>query len=414
MRILFATSSFKGGGITSYGKEVIENYSKDNELSVLIGSDQASPITTPNVKVYYQECKDLSVSNAYRIRDLINNTIRPEVILSSNAQIISLIAPFLNDDIRIITVSHSLKYEAADMAAVAHKYVDKIIAASSTYNKLYMIHRFGIKDASKIEIILNFVSQMKNAQDYLKEKKERNELVLVFAGANSSSKSPDVVIKVVRKLAESDLPFKFYWMGYTDIPLRQYFPFLHVDDIKDFVKDSRVVFPGRLPTRDDAVSLISSANIFIAPSRREGCPIALLEAMRCGAIPIVADYGNANKEIIHNNENGFVIDHKNIDEWFLKIQDIIINHSHYMPFYDSSFQTFQDQFSYGVWKDKMDSAIYGCAYNHKRRKCALNVCVLWLRILYFKTLKLVCRIEARLQEDVKVFTEFCKVKYFQS
>lgn len=414
MKILFATSSFKGGGITSYGKEVIENYSKDNDLSVLIGNDKASPITTQGVKVYYNDCMDLSVKNAVRTIDLINNTIKPEVILSSNAQIIPLIAPYLNDDIKIITVSHSLKYEAADMASVAHKHIDKIIAASSSYNKQYMIHRFGIKDSSKIDIILNFVSEKEDAEEFIKEKKERDEIRLVFAGANSSSKSPDVVIKVVISLIKTGLPFKFYWMGYTDIPLRQYFSFLKVNDIRDFVSDQRIIFPGRLPTREDAVNLISSANVFIAPSRREGCPMALLEAMRCGAIPIVADYGNANREIVRDGENGFMISHKDINAWVQRIEDIIKNHQRYHKYYDASYQTFTDRLCYKVWKEKMDAAIYSCGFNHVTRKKKVGVFCLRLRLLYFKMIKFVCRIEARLQEDVKVFLTFCKVKYCHS
>ena len=100
MKILFATSSFGGGGITSYAKEVISQFSKGNDFSVMIGDDEVSPITTPGVKIYNYECSDLSIKNAINVINTINNDIKPDLILSSNAFIISLVSKYLNDDIK--------------------------------------------------------------------------------------------------------------------------------------------------------------------------------------------------------------------------------------------------------------------------------------------------------------------------
>lgn len=410
MKILFATSSFGGGGITSYGKEVIDNYSKDNELSVLIGSDKVSPITAEGVKVYYYDCKDLSVTNAKNVIRLINETIKPEIILSSNAHIISLIAPYLSDDIRIITISHSLKYEAADMAAISHKYVDKIIAASSSYNKKYMEDRFSIDDPQKIEVILNFVADIEDSKTYISNKSNNKELIIVYPGACLSSKGPDVMLNVVKALEMTDIKFKFYWMGKTDIPLSKYFKFIKFKNIKEIVNDSRIVFPGRLPEREDAVKLISSANIFMAPSRREGCPMALLEAMRAGAIPFVADFGNANREIVKNGVNGFVINHNDIDKWVEQIRDIANAHSKYQDFYNESRNTFEDTLTYRVWKINMDNALYYCGNNHNNRKKNISSYALKLRSIYFKWIKLKCKLEARVEEDLVVYLGLLKTR----
>ena len=43
----------------------------------------------------------------------------------------------------------------------------------------------------------------------------------------------------------------------------------------------------------------------VLPSRAEGLPLALVEAMRCGRVPIVTDVGG-NAEVVQEPETGFV------------------------------------------------------------------------------------------------------------
>ena len=410
MKILFATSSFRGGGITSYAKEVIANYSEGNDFSVMIGDDSISPIKIPNVKVYRYESHDLSVNNARAVVDVINNVIKPEIILCNNAWIISLVAKYLNNDIKVITLSHSLRYQAADLAAISYCYIDKLIAASSIYNKEYLQKRFHI-DGKKIDIILNFVEEVDyaNAVREKKKNRERREpCLLVFPGGASSSKSPDVVLRVVLELIKTDLNFRLVWNGNTTITSKK-LRFLHIENIKDFVNDPRVEFPGRLPTREDAVQLISSANIFLAPSRREACPMALLEAMRVGTIPLVSDFDVANKIIVRDGINGFVIAHNDIEGWVRRIKDIIENPSAYKEIYDNSYKTFKEELSYSVWRTNMDEALYGCKLNHKER-IPLSIIDLLFRKIYFKVDLIRCQIELRINEGIRILHEYVKIR----
>ena len=408
MRILFATSSFHGGGITSYAKEVIAHFSVGNDFSVLIGDDKVSPITTPDVKVYKYECNDLSLKNARAVVNLINNDIKPEVVLSSNARIISLVAKYLNNDIKIITVSHSLKYEAADIAAISYKYIDKLVAASSIYNKRYLMKRFH-NNGEKIDIILNFVEEYKDAKRVRDEKMLRTSpCVIVFPGGVSSSKSPDIVMRIALKLINTDWDFVLCWNGRSQLTSKK-LAFLHIENLQDFIDDPRVKFLGRLPSRDDAVKLISSAHIFLAPSRREACPIALLEAMRVGTIPLVADFDIANKEIIRDGINGFVIGHTDIDAWVNRIGDIINHPSNYQEIYYNSYNTFMEELTFEVWKKNMDNVIYGGCLDHDKR-ILLSPIDLKYRALFFKLDIWWCKKERLFQERLKVLYEWVKIK----
>lgn len=353
MNILFATSSFNGGGITSYAHEVISLYSQNNNMSVLIGSDEKSPISTPNVKIYKYNCNDTSLKNAMLVLGLINDVIKPDIIISSFASVIPLIAPYLAKNIRIITVSHSLRYIESDIAAFNNKYIDSIIALSAS-SKKYLDKQFRIKDKTKVKVVFNFVREFPDADRLRETKKKQNPITIVFPGGGAPTKSPDIVCKVLKQLLKTNLEFKFYWMGTLTPPLRKFQKIKYFADL--FKKDDRLIFTGRL-SRNEAAELISKANILLAPSRREGCPIALLEAMRVGCIPIVADYPIANSEIIHHKENGFIVRHDDINGFISIIQDIIKSHDKFFSIYDESFNTFENQLSFNQWEKHMDELI---------------------------------------------------------
>lgn len=411
MKILFATSSFGGGGITSYAKEVIGNFSSGNNFTVMIGNDKVSPITTPGVKIYNYECSDLSIKNALAVIDIINNTIKPDLILSSNAWIIPMVAKYLNDNIKIITVSHSLRYEEADMSAISYKYIDKVIAASSIYNKKYLEKRFGI-DGKKIDIILNFVEELPDAEERIQRKfSKTSPCIISFPGGASGSKSPDIVLQIALELIKTDLDFVLFWNKNTQITGR-HLNFLHIGDIKDLISDSRVKFPGCLPTRQDAIDLISSSHIFLAPSRREGCPVALLEAMRVGCIPMVADFDVANKDMINDGINGFVIGRNDIKGWVARISDFIKEPQKYEAIGRNAYTSYKNLYTYPVWRTNMEKAINGCENNHTKRLSHVSKFGLFLKQCQLKLDLIRCHYELRYNEGIKVLFNFLKIKYF--
>lgn len=368
MHILFTSSSFGGGGITSYAHELIRCYNNAHQISVLIGDDSVSPITESNVKVYKLSLEDISYQNALKAIDLITNTINPDVIINSHADLITLITPYLPEKIRIISVSHSLKYVDANLAGFNSDYVDGIVALSE-HAKEHLIKKFGIKDESKVHVIFNFVQDYPNAGIILRGK-FNNELVnIVFAGGNIPVKSPDIAMAVVRKLQKTNLPFKLYWLGSRQASFSHYSLY---DDIKQMIpEDERIVFTGKLP-RDKAQEIILKANIYLFPSRREGCPMSLIEAMRVGTIPIVADYPHANIEIIEDGRNGFVIGHNDINGYVNRITDIIINHQKYSYIYNNCYEYFLHHLSYDQWKNKMNDLLQSVKNNHNNPRTLIT------------------------------------------
>jgi|GEM_PF-2393098 len=67
---------------------------------------------------------------------------------------------------------------------------------------------------------------------------------------------------------------------------------------------NNIIFEGKRP---NAFLYLNSANVFLLPSRNEGLPIAIIEALRAG-VPVVSTNVGGIPEIIDNNVNGIIIE----------------------------------------------------------------------------------------------------------
>jgi glycosyltransferase involved in cell wall biosynthesis len=75
---------------------------------------------------------------------------------------------------------------------------------------------------------------------------------------------------------------------------------------------------------DEKIELLQNCHIFVLPSHFEGFPNALLEAMSSGLASIATDVG-AISDVLVNEENGFLIQAKNINSLSRKLLALIEN-----------------------------------------------------------------------------------------
>lgn len=361
MKILIATSSVTpSAGIPSYNRELCSLLEKENEIHLLVDEN------INEYGNYAKVFKSISVgvlkyTDFKRLCNLINNE-NYDVIINSNSHAMSICAPYMNNRTRIITISHSLGTMDCDNAAINHKYTDRVVTLSENCKK-YIKRRFWIKD-DKICVIFNSVDERKDSLLLRETKKKNKRISIVFAGGTASSKSPDIVIPIIWELSKTNLNFDFYWLGITTPPLKKVQPFHDVRQI--LPKDNRIKVTGLIPQKQ-AADIIANCNIFLAPSRREGFPMALLEAMRVGCIPIVSDYNIANKEVINDKLNGFVINHKDRKAFVNRIEDILSNHEKYEKIYEESYNTYLEKLSFPVWYSNITALLLDDIQAHKHR-----------------------------------------------
>ena len=85
--------------------------------------------------------------------------------------------------------------------------------------------------------------------------------------------------------------------------------------------NKRVEFTGQIMV-DAAQEIIASSHVLVLPSRGEGCPMALLEAMRSGTVPLVSACPSAMRDIVRTDYNGYVIKSNNAAEYIARIEEL--------------------------------------------------------------------------------------------
>lgn len=80
------------------------------------------------------------------------------------------------------------------------------------------------------------------------------------------------------------------------------------------LEDSRIKLPGRM-RRDEIMKTLTSQDLFVLLSDFEGLPLALVEAMARGCVPVTAASPSGIPEIVASGENGYIVEGRDYDEW---------------------------------------------------------------------------------------------------
>ncbi|WP_298941163.1 glycosyltransferase family 4 protein [uncultured Psychromonas sp.] len=94
-----------------------------------------------------------------------------------------------------------------------------------------------------------------------------------------------------------------------------------VEKIEFFNLKDKVIFAGN---RSDIPEILKASDLFILPSRSEGTPAALIEAMASG-LPCIATNAGGMPEVIENGDNGYLFEKGNVDELANKINSIALD-----------------------------------------------------------------------------------------
>lgn len=358
MKILLATTIYtlNGGGIASYNNEVRAEISNGNSFDLLTIEDVS---VMDGFQIVYS-VPQLHLSGYSDFKKLTENINQAnyDLIINSDSSIITILAPFL--EAPIVTISHTFNNIPAIEAGYNHMYVNKIIALSDAGRK-FLNDYFNISDKNKVTFIYNFVQH--EVENKAKDKSERNCLNIVFPGGASMMKYPEMVLGAVNMLLDTDLNFKFYWLGNLVLPLAGISKPKTIDQLAK--KDGRLIFTGRIP-REEAQHIYDDANVFLLPSRAEGCPMSMMEAMCSGCIPVVGSAKHVCREILDDGEFGVIVKQGSSKSLYKALVEIISNHDKFVYNYNKTYEYSKNELAANVWKRKMDCAIED-ALNSKKQ-----------------------------------------------
>ena len=325
MKIVICTLSLVEGhgGVASYAHDFAACFASD-DITIITGDDyEARPSDTFRAVNFGAS---LSADAARRLIDLLCG-LAPDVVINSWFPLLTAVAPYLPDSIRIVTVSHFVNSELAWYAGHNHRYVDRIIALSS-YGRRYFRRTFGRVAEVKTDIVFNPLPPNSPTPQLKTPNVPTPQLKIVYPGGSNYMKSADIVALALRRLLASGLDFRFYWIGNDYVAGGRHIglPIRHVREC--FPADPRIAHFGRVD-RDEARRIMAAADIFILPSRFEGFPISLCEALAGGAIPVISDARHGSLDLIDNRRNGIVVPQGSPGALFRAVADIIRNPARY-------------------------------------------------------------------------------------
>lgn len=160
----------------------------------------------------------------------------------------------------------------------------------------------------KVSVIANGVD-IDDDESHFRDKYRRSigankkDIVIGFSGRLDYQKAPEILIKAFLAVeAGSNLHLVMIGDGPKRAELEKM--------VQDHPKGKSVHFLGYHPY---AAAVLNAMDVFVLPSRYEGLPYVLLEAMAAG-LPIVATSVGGNGELVHDGINGLLVSPDSVDE----------------------------------------------------------------------------------------------------
>ncbi len=125
--------------------------------------------------------------------------------------------------------------------------------------------------------------------------------------------------------------------------------------VKNLDLESKVNFHEPIYNLEEKISLIDNSDVFILPSKREGMPQSLIEAMSREKI-VISSNTQGGKEIINNGENGYLFDIGNEVQLSEKILEAIKENRKNKKMKKSARKSVE-KFSWEILIDKINTLI---------------------------------------------------------
>ena len=175
------------------------------------------------------------------------------------------------------------------------------IVATCSRNLRDRLHARGIPD-SKLIVVPNAPGYRLSAERQATLLKARaaasadHPLRVLFMGRFDRQKGIDRLVAIITRLRRSAVSIDWRVVGKVV-----------VEGDADVAKLSELVeLQPPVYTVDERTALFAWADVVLLPSRFEGLPLTVLEAQRCGIVPLVAQAG-AVTEAVHHDVDGLVV-----------------------------------------------------------------------------------------------------------
>ena len=306
MNVLHLLSSLKVGGLEKLFLDFVKTCSKD--ITVVIMNDQVDEFLKQDLlktdcKVYFFNRKEGHKHPKYLFRLLrIIKDNRIDIIHSHNSSgmMWSILCKIFKPKLKsVYTIHDSIIIKNWNMVTllICRIFIDANIAISDA------ILDDCVKNKLKTIKIYNGVDTKRWKQH---QGSENLFSIINIARITYQKKGQDILIKALKQCKAKGMNFVCRFVGGVYKYDMNSFEYL-----KQLITDSdlteEVSFLGN---RDDVPELLAQADLFVLPSRYEGLPISLLEAM-AAKLPVIASNISGSSELIEHEKNGLLFESEN-------------------------------------------------------------------------------------------------------
>jgi glycosyltransferase involved in cell wall biosynthesis len=201
-----------------------------------------------------------------------------------------------------VTIAHA----SADVDWIDDTLAERYRVALANAQRCYFVSRANLRlvekqigcELSNAEVVWNPINVDLDAAPAWPELGQDGELRLAcVARLHPPTKGQDILFEVLARPAWAGRRWRLHLYG--EGPMRNVLERL----AQRLGLSDRVVFAGHAPVAE----IWASNHVLVMPSRREGLPLAMVEAMLCGR-PVVATDVAGHSEIIEDGVTGFLAD----------------------------------------------------------------------------------------------------------
>ena len=252
----------------------------------------------------------------FKYLDLLIRKLNIDIVLTSNSSTGYRYLPRLKSEFihtKTIDILHAREsFGITPEFNYIIPYLDRRICISKDLKeymmKIYEICNFKEKYGERIRIIYNgidtdFFNPAKKNKGVFKSKHKinQNTKLISFIGRFSSEKNPllfvDIAQGVIEKNQRNNLRFVMSGNGLELERIREHIRNINLEEyfiLTDFIDDTT------------EIELLADTFVLLVVSQNEGIPFVILEAISTG-IPVISTNVGAIKEIIKDDENGYLI-----------------------------------------------------------------------------------------------------------
>ncbi|MHA7864102.1 glycosyltransferase family 4 protein [Flagellimonas marinaquae] len=305
MKIDFSIDSLIGGGAERVMVTIADALAKNHEVRLITFND-GDKYTVSNsverIRLHEKCIKNHTIRSAYNLyRFYRNQKTKPDVLISfmpTNGFIAIIVGILLNFNVIVSEhINHSFKQKNRKTLFI-RKYFYKFanfITVLTSYDVEYYT-----KMGAKVVVMPNPISVPDRTKPF--EKREKT-ILLVGSLDRYHQKGFDAFLPTVAPILKEhpDWTLRILGGGSTGLPYLQ-------DIARGLGIENHIKFEGFCP---NVYEIMQNSQIFVLPSRFEGLPMGLMEAMSNGMACIAYDCITGPSELIEHRENGLLVENQN-------------------------------------------------------------------------------------------------------